>query len=729
MAHPPNVNETQVSLDQMIASILDRAVYHEANSTTTTETVIINEAVKLQEHAYDHVSNIPSANEASSNDEQTILSTVLLTDTNTLRQSETIEMQVLQAVGEHIISEGTNNMEEQSEIMEEYDSDSSDKSMETESNNSQGNDDTYPETNDDMDIDDTDDYTFHDDTNPISTNTIDHPITTTHVDLSAGLTMINEFKNPADLFRSLFPLEFLLGQGLCNVDNDIDGGVAIPADLETHLLEQHDYRFLNNGTFISLQFNQKQRHAALQCVSVRAKSNHGSFRAFDKIINRPTIQAELQAAKNNPKSQKAKKLIRELSKVVKIVGATVPYSKASRTSILSKIMNLMRYNSTPVFYFTITFAVMDAPPFLKMLFRGHAPYEWTIPDYNDRMKIVLANPGLMAAHIKRMFENIHTHILKMEPSSKTRRSVPVESRPMGATGRLLNYVAVMEHAGSLDAPHFHYIAFSQINGDILEQAIGNTQLEEACAEWLNSIFISKLDPETHAYIRNNPRYRDDLTRTGLQESPYRSVNPQGHHERIQNQMLLTNIHAHAPTCHTSPAGKTHCRMALPGPENSYGTRPVWFRYFENGDVTEIPIASLDYYKQQLQQRINELSELTQNKQVILWEPEPADKPRGHFQILKVWDLELSKQDGLVVPTLKLFALALGSNTNCQLLGNTTSAFNTAAYVSQYMAKDGGKLNQTVPALLEAITTIERFPSQALDSGTRQRTTTHHLERC
>ncbi|KAJ3307897.1 hypothetical protein HDU76_004280 [Blyttiomyces sp. JEL0837] len=660
---------TQISLDAMVSNILDKAVYVDQATATREQLYAAETAVRLDNFVSDHVTNIHSRDDDRGDIHQpttATLPTVLLTDTRSL-PTQSPELQILEAVSNRIATEEA-----------DFDDMEVDGDAETDSAAMNVVDDGEDISDDEMEEVET----------AVPTSATPTARIGQRVQISAGTTLVNEFDEIAELLRGAFPLNFLLGEG---VENPLSN------ELQQHYFQQYNNSFIDNLDFIMLRFNQQQRHTAIQTVAIRAKTQHGSFGAFNRILNRPNLKNQLEAAKKNPHTTPAKKLIKELSEVVNVIGTEIPYSKASRRGILSKILNLSRYNSPPVFYGTI--ASMDSPLIMKLCFQGRNQ-DWIMPaDLKTRILETQRHPGLTAKVFQKMVENVFEHLLRIKFSHTTRRSAPLESHPMGGAGRISNAVAVGETGGGGNNMHVHVLLFSPFNGNVFDDAVWDPDIQKICADFLDSILVAELSSSSWLQINNNT-----LPRMGMFESPYKSIDSAGHEERQQNQLMLTNLHEHSETCRKGKAGKHHCRMSKESGINSDGTRPVWFQLFESGTVQEISVENEERYKHLVS---------PDNIQNAWLEPPEDDFRSEKYRLMN---------------TLKLLAQSMGSNTDFQLLGNHNSATNAAFYISGYMAKSSSQVNLAIPALTEAIISIERFPSNAADAGTERRNTTHHLQR-
>ena len=147
---------------------------------------------------------------------------------------------------------------------------------------------------------------------------------------------LNEFTANANILYGSFWHHFPLAMGLVRVGSLLDGD-------SRHLMTQFHNGFAQNANFNFLLADQKRRHAACRGVSRRIKSNKASYEAFiKKVAAGEAYVQELQEARNDPFSKKARALLKEITSFVTIAGAHVPWSAHERKAELTKLYALTR---------------------------------------------------------------------------------------------------------------------------------------------------------------------------------------------------------------------------------------------------------------------------------------------------------------------------------------------------------------------------------------------------
>ena len=86
------------------------------------------------------------------------------------------------------------------------------------------------------------------------------------------------------------------------------------------------------------------------------------------------------------------------------------------------------------------------------------------------------------------------------------------------------------------------------------------------------------------------------------------------------------------------------------------------------------------------------------------------------------------RNGLVVEFNELITALLGCNTNIGILGSDAQAKAALCYLLKYITKNPSELTHVISLISDARDTIEKYPSQADDTGTEKRTAQHFLTR-
>ena len=90
--------------------------------------------------------------------------------------------------------------------------------------------------------------------------------------------------------------------------------------------------------------------------------------------------------------------------------------------------------------------------------------------------------------------------------------------------------------------------------------------------------------------------------------------------------------------------------------------------------------------------------------------------------------QVKKANGNISIHNVLISYCTGSHNNCQVLGSQEQAKGAVFYICPYMGKRKYPLQHSLTLLKEAMDHTKKYPSQADDSGTKERTIKHILQR-
>ena len=79
-----------------------------------------------------------------------------------------------------------------------------------------------------------------------------------------------------------------------------------------------------------------QRHAASRAAVIRVRNSKQAVNQFTSLINDPSFRMRLEEAVENPDSDDAKVLARQVLPLITSVGATIPYSPSERKDMFSR---------------------------------------------------------------------------------------------------------------------------------------------------------------------------------------------------------------------------------------------------------------------------------------------------------------------------------------------------------------------------------------------------------
>lgn len=278
---------------------------------------------------------------------------------------------------------------------------------------------------------------------------------------------INEFGNTEILHYLAFPCEFPLGKGLPA------GSSALPPKIVRHVLVQESLRHAQQQNFYFTQFDQMHRHTASRVVSFRIKNSKPAIQEFISLVNEKGIIERLEAATQNPDSDDAKLLARQVMPLIAGLGATIPYSPSERKSMFPRFVGSMyRFGGGCIFAsgsfddVNHTFAIRGSKAsvsntaFPAMDHGFRAQFESRAEMYTEEggdlfnfkmpitnlylLQLVSRNPVAATQFFKTLFEAFLYILLRVPPPSQA-NTVPLHhSSRRGVFGIVTDISAVIE---------------------------------------------------------------------------------------------------------------------------------------------------------------------------------------------------------------------------------------------------------------------------------------------
>ncbi len=126
--------------------------------------------------------------------------------------------------------------------------------------------------------------------------------------------------------------------------------------------------------FITHGFNQLQRVCCIRNLARITGKNLATLKSLGVLANPEEFQTQIIWARDHPHSQEAKSLNAKVSRILSMVGSTIPYSPFERAVIRPK-MNAMQYR-----YGIGSNFITDAPPEFEDLLMLRLCMK---PKYND----------------------------------------------------------------------------------------------------------------------------------------------------------------------------------------------------------------------------------------------------------------------------------------------------------------------------------------------------------
>ena len=141
---------------------------------------------------------------------------------------------------------------------------------------------------------------------------------------------INEWGNTDLLYYMALPCLFPFGRGLP------EGSSALPQNYMRHLLLQYHNRHANDPRLYFSHLNMTQRHSASRQACIRVRNSKPIVKQFLDLIQEDNFILRLALAKEDPESDDAKLLARQVLPLITTMGSTIPYSPSERKDMFAR---------------------------------------------------------------------------------------------------------------------------------------------------------------------------------------------------------------------------------------------------------------------------------------------------------------------------------------------------------------------------------------------------------
>ena len=130
---------------------------------------------------------------------------------------------------------------------------------------------------------------------------------------------------------------------------------ALPIAFTEYLFMHSSCAFGRDCRFPFMLFNMLQRHAVARATNLRIKSESDVVERFMSICNHPEFVSQLREARQNPKSEQGRKMLKALQPLMASIGSKVPYSPAARRTSFGHCLASMLRFGTASFFLTMSF--------------------------------------------------------------------------------------------------------------------------------------------------------------------------------------------------------------------------------------------------------------------------------------------------------------------------------------------------------------------------------------
>jgi hypothetical protein len=343
------------------------------------------------------------------------------------------------------------------------------------------------------------------------------------------------------------------------------------------------------------------------------------------VADKDKFLEELEAARLNPSSPLARKLLREVDCFLTLAGGTVPGSAGERKAELPKLYaNTRFFGPATVFDSCSPDDVHDpramrlacpsrgpgcfpddATLFLAALRReNHASSE----EHDAAMAAFMAelgpdrvfpfeeagqqqlatdNPVATVLAFESLKEAFFKDLLAVPPETTYRATTNPHGRPKGVHGRGFGFGSV-EETNKRKSKHWHTLLHAGGHADLLAACLCDPVLREELHRALDSIYIAEAPAALHALDVARKELKVRGVRHGVYEPPTYPVDDSDDRHTIARKRLdfdraafavavSVGTHDHRHRCHGGKPGKLGCAMSRPAGHQVPQTRAVVLR--------------------------------------------------------------------------------------------------------------------------------------------------------
>jgi hypothetical protein len=327
---------------------------------------------------------------------------------------------------------------------------------------------------------------------------------------------IVEWSDNKSLMMGAFPDKFLFGQGIPNR--------LLTQQNWNHFSLYYDGQF-DDPLFIAHGFNQLQRACCIRNSARITGKNFATLRSLGVLANSEEFWRQLIWARDHPHSQEAKSLNAKVSRILSMVGSTIPYRPFERAVTRPKL-NAMRYcygvgsnfvtGAPPEFEDLLTLRLCMKPkyndPNCAVSKQG---FTWSgLPDSicnktSLRMRMTKQWPFLEAQNFHHKLQILLEAIIGCKTSYKTRRNHDYFQYDQHTYHCIAAFNGVIEP--QLDCRlHWHIMLYSSVlSPELLEKVAATTSKSLQCqiGTMLDSITCTTLPCNIHQWYNKILSYQ------------------------------------------------------------------------------------------------------------------------------------------------------------------------------------------------------------------------------
>ena len=456
------------------------------------------------------------------------------------------------------------------------------------------------------------------------------------------------------------------------------------------------------------------RHCSIRNTASFFKKNTNARRVFEDLCNEEGLEERLKAAIEDTSSPDAKRLNKEFTNLINVVGGYTPWSTTERQKTLGRLYAMANFLGPPSFFFTLAPCLADSEIAMQYLNLPTVRYKLKESTNAQRSTWTANNPVASAKAYHRIVEALVSTFLKIG-TGNTKSTNPVDcldknaeeddlslselfqrqlNSGMGCLGTPTAFYGVHEAQGR-GALHMHALVWTLLNTEVMERCT-KKELEMICR--IIDMRIATCITDEDVELEDTSRDDGSFVRCA------RRVLPKGlHYDKLWSLGLriMYSVQSHFKcsfTCFKNSLYWASCRMAKP---STLSPKTIISNL--------IPV-------------LNDLGEhLLPKRSQDIADPPDEDVFPSKLENVKWCDHKrVSEVDANLVDGNPLISLAFGWNTCINFLSTPGSCQSSLYYVANYMRKPIGSLSGILPMVLSSVRKRLRYPSRADDAGDRSR---------
>ena len=134
------------------------------------------------------------------------------------------------------------------------------------------------------------------------------------------------------------------------------------------------------------------RHCAIRNTASFFKKNTNARRKFESLCNEEGLQERLKAAIEDNSTSDAKKLNKEFTNLINVVGGCIPWSTTERQKTLGRLYAMANFFGPPSFFFTLAPCIADSEIAIQFLNLPTVKYKLKESTHAERSTWTAKNP-------------------------------------------------------------------------------------------------------------------------------------------------------------------------------------------------------------------------------------------------------------------------------------------------------------------------------------------------